>query len=385
MRPDRSHFRVLVILPLSSNAGRMRLNGINRFLNEGYDWEIELVRSEAAFTPAVFENVTDATYDGIFVGWFVSPEILSLHARLNIPSVLLGDIGEAVRIGRIPKSILFHDDARSIIRAAFVHFNAIGRLVSYGFVPTRTKMFWSDEREAAFDEERRRRGVTADVYKGDDLAAWLKSLPKPAGVLCAFDDRAVDVLAACRHAKLSVPRDVSVLGVGNDAQICENAKPRLSSVAVDFEEQGYRAARELHAMMLGGRKPRERTIAAGTVTVVVRASTLRESPSGALVHRAMSFICANAAKGIRPDDVVRHVRVSRRLLDLRFREVTGRSVQETIRSLRLDAVRKLLTETERPIGEIALLCGYQDANYLKNQFKRAFGVSMRDFRKKSKA
>ena len=95
----------------------------------------------------------------------------------------------------------------------------------------------------------------------------------------------------------------------------------------------------------------------------------------------MAFIFANATKGISPDDVVRHVHVSRRLLDLRFREVTGTSVQTAIRERRLDAVKKFLIETERPIGEIALLSGYQDANYLKNQFKRAFGVSMRTFRK----
>ena len=381
MHPDKSYFRVLVILPLSSNAGRMRLNGINRFLSEGYNWEIELVRSETAFTPAVFENATDTTYDGIFVGWFESPEILSLHARLNTPSVLIGDVGEAARTRRIPNSILFHDDARMIVRAAFVHFHAIGRLVSYGFVPTRTKMFWSAEREVAFKEESQRSGMAANVFKGTDLEPWLKSLPKPAGILCAFDDRAVDVLAACRHAKLSVPHDVSVLGVGNDAQICENVKPRLSSIAVDFEEQGYQAARELHAMMLRGRKARERTIAAGTVTIVARASTLREAPSGVLVHRAMSFICANAAKGIRPDDVVRHLRVSRRLLDLRFREVTGSSLQTAIREQRLETVKKLLGETKRSIGEIAILCGYHDANYLKNQFKRRFGISMRDYRR----
>ena len=380
MHPNKSYFRVLVILPLSSNAGRMRLNGINRFLNEGYNWEIELVRSESAFTPAVFENVSDTTYDGIFVGWFESPEILSLHAHLNTPSVLIGDVGEAARIRRIPNSILFHDDARLIVRAAFVHFHAIGRLVSYGFVPTRTKLFWSDERELAFSEEIRRNGMTADIFRGNDLEAWLKSLPKPAGILCAFDDRAVDVLAACRHAKLSVPGDVSVLGVGNDAQICENVKPHLSSIAVDFQEQGYIAARELHAMMLRGRKPRERTIAAGPVSIMARASTLRESPSGVLVQRAVAFICANAVKGITPDDVVRHIRVSRRLLDLRFREVTGGSVQTAIRERRLDAVRKLLTETKRSIGEIALLCGYRDANYLKNQFKKRFGVSMRSYR-----
>ena len=78
-----------------------------------------------------------------------------------------------------------------------------------------------------------------------------------------------------------------------------------------------------------------------------------------------------------------HVRVSRRLLDLRFRQVTGKSVQEAIRERRLEAVKSLLESSNLPIAQVAELCGYNDANYLKNQFKKAFGMSMRDYRTKN--
>ena len=188
-------------------------------------------------------------------------------------------------------------------------------------------------------------------------------------------------MSACREQKLHVPDDISVLGINNDAQICENTKPRLSSVAVDFEAQGYRAARELHAMMMRRREPLKKSIAVGTAVVVARESTLREFPHGALVRRATEFIAANATSGIDPNDVVRHVRVSRRLLDLRFREVTGKSVQEAIRERRLETVKSLLSSSDLSIAMVAERCGYRDANYLKNQFKKAFGLSMRDWRK----
>ena len=127
----------------------------------------------------------------------------------------------------------------------------------------------------------------------------------------------------------------------------------------------------------------KRSISAGGAAVVARASTLRESPHGALVRRATEYIAANATKGIGPKDVVRHVRVSRRLLDLRFRQVTGKSVQEAIRERRLEAVKSLLESSNLPIAQVAELCGYNDANYLKNQFKKAFGMSMRDYRTKN--
>ena len=384
MRLEKSHFKVFVLNPLSSIAGRMKFNGINHFLNEGHDWLIELVRSEAEFTPEMRESISDDAYDGIFIGTRETAEIRKLREKVNIPMVQFGEIDESTPTGCPQKHICFRDDVKSIISAALHHFNSIGKLVSYAFVPSRKPTFWSEERERMFIAETAKKGIAAEVFKGGDLANWLSSIPKPAGVLCAFDDRATDVLAACRTAKIHVPDDISVLGIGNDIQICEHTRPRLSSIEVDFEQQGYRAARELHAMMIRKFRPKEHIISTGSATTIVRSSTLRESPAGILVKRATTFIDSEATCGIAPDDVARHVRVSRRLLDLRFREVTGKSVQQSIRERKLDAVRHLLADTTMTIGEIAVKCGYQDANYLKNQFKRAFGMSMRNFRRASK-
>lgn len=382
MRIDTSHFRVLVVSPLASVAGRMKLNGVHRFLSEGHDWEITLIRNESDFTSETFRAAARDGYHGLFVGWREAPDMQALHAELTIPSVLFDRAAESV-LTRNRRAVLVHDDAKSIARAAAQHFIAQGRAASFGFVPTREPTFWSAEREAAFVAEMRRRGATVTVYRADDtpLADWLAARDRPCGVFCASDDVAMTVLQTGRRLGLNVPDDLAVLGVNNDEQICENTRPKLSSVAVDFEELGYRAARELHAMMLRGQLPRENVIQVGSAQVFARASTSGESPAGALVSRALAYIAANAMTDLRPLDVVRHVRVSRRLLDLRFREVTGTTVHETIRKHRLAAVCRLLKKTKKSILEIALACGYPDANYLKNQFRRAFGVSMRTYRR----
>ena len=385
MRPNEARFKVFVVSPLSSVAGRMKLNGINRFLNEGYSWDIELARGLTELSPEMLEGISPDGYDGIFLGLRANAKTLGILSRLGVPSVLFGDRKDANAISRIPRAILFHDDVKAIVRAAYAHFNAVGKLASYGFVPARAPTFWSMEREEEFVREMERHGIVVSVCGEGNVEKWLLSLPKPAGVLCAFDDRAADVLIACRRLELSVPDDVAVLGIGNDAQICESARPRLSSVSVDFEAQGYRAARELHAMMCGRRVPVSSEIVVGAASITARASTLAESTSGALVRRAVEFISANAQTGIGPKDVVRHLHVSRRLLDLRFREVTGKSVQEAIRGRRLAAVRKLLSSTTLPIAIVAERCGYRDANYLKNQFKKAHGMTMRDYRRQSQA
>lgn len=386
MRLDNSHFRVLVVSPLASVAGRMKLNGIYRFLSEGHDWEIDLVRNEGDFTLETFRTAVTGGYHGMFIGWRESPEMRRLHARLAIPSVLFDcDASDVLR--QNPHAVLVRDDATTIAHEAARHFIAQGRAVSYGFVPTRQPTFWSTERGEAFVDEMRRRHRDVDVYRAErhSLADWLAAHDKPAAIFCASDDEAASVLQASRALGLSVPGDLAVLGINNDEQICEHTRPRLSSVAVDFEALGYCAAHELHAMMLRRRRPDRNVIPIRSAQVCARASTAREpSAGGALVQDAITYIMANATRRLTPTDVTRHVRVSRRLLDLRFREIADTSVQATIRKYRLRNVCQLLRTTDKPLAEIALACDYSDANNLKNQFKRAFGLSPRAWRLASK-
>ena len=50
----------------------------------------------------------------------------------------------------------------------------------------------------------------------------------------------------------------------------------------------------------------------------------------------------------------------------------------------MDAVKKLLATTNRPIKVISAACGYTDLAYLKTLFKRRFGLTMRDYRAQQK-
>ena len=83
------------------------------------------------------------------------------------------------------------------------------------------------------------------------LVKWLRSLPTPVGLFACNDDRGRQVLEACRVAELNVPGDVAVVGVDNDEVFCDLADPPLSSVALNAETAGYRAAELLDMMMQG--------------------------------------------------------------------------------------------------------------------------------------
>ena len=123
----------------------------------------------------------------------------------------------------------------------------------------------------------------------------------------------------------------------------------------------------------------------GVKSIVRRESTAVLSTAGRLVQKAVAYIDRNATKGIGVRDVVAHLKCSRRLADLRFRQLQGRSILDAITERRLDEVKRRLIATDDRIDEIAATCGYPNANYLKNLFKRRFSMSMRDFRRQSRS
>ena len=75
-----------------------------------------------------------------------------------------------------------------------------------------------------------------------------------------------------------------------------------------------------------------------------------------------------------------HLGVSRPLLDLRFRETQKTSVGRLITDTRLAEVAHRLKDTRIAIGTIPDLCGFKNANALKNLFKKRYGLSMREYR-----
>ena len=114
--------------------------------------------------------------------------------------------------------------------------------------------------------------------------------------------------------------------------------------------------------------------------VVLRESTPHLPPSENIVTRAKEFIARHATEGISPADVAAHLGISRTLLDLRFRETQKTTVGRLITDTKLAEVERRLRQTSLSIGSIQDMCGFSNANALKNLFKSRYGVSMRAYR-----
>ena len=79
-------------------------------------------------------------------------------------------------------------------------------------------------------------------------------------------------------------------------------------------------------------------------------------------------------------DVIAYLGVSRRLVELRFREVRKESILDTIRNIRLDLTKAELLSSTDSIARICEKCGWQSENAPKKLFRRRFGMTMREWR-----
>lgn len=71
--------------------------------------------------------------------------------------------------------------------------------------------------------------------------------------------------------------------------------------------------------------------------------------------------------------------LSRTALFKMMKELTGMSLVEYVTALRIEYSTRLLRE-DKPIGEIAALCGYGDQYYFSRVFKKKMGISPREYR-----
>ena len=141
------------------------------------------------------------------------------------------------------------------------------------------------------------------------------------------------------------------------------------------------AARELQAKMTLPIGKHRILNTSEDFVVTQRQTTTSRIAGAAIVHDGLAFISASAASGITVPDVVRRLNVSRRLADLRFRQVTGKSILQTIIETKIAEAKKMLRSTTLPISEIARRCGFSSANYFKNVFVRSVGMPPRVWRK----
>ncbi|KQW45436.1 MULTISPECIES: AraC family transcriptional regulator [unclassified Roseateles] len=85
------------------------------------------------------------------------------------------------------------------------------------------------------------------------------------------------------------------------------------------------------------------------------------------------------------DELARTAGLSRTGLAERFRDAMGDTPLSYLRTVRLQAAMRWLSESDRTLEQVAQEVGYQDAFSFSKAFKREVGVSPREFRRRDEA
>jgi len=215
------------------------------------------------------------------------------------------------------------------------------------------------------------------------LSRFLQTQPKPCAVMAYSDYIAKLVYDACNLVSLAIPDQVGVIGVDNEISICETMRPPLTSILPDFEKCGYNAAEMLMQKILNPHKPLKEW-SYGVRAVFERESSMDINGSTRLVTQARKYIAAHYPEQMNINSVAKHLGTCRRRLELKFRMVTGGTVREEIERTRLNNARRLLSNTNLPIGEIAAASGYGSEAGFRLAFGKAERMSPRAYRTSSR-
>ncbi len=176
------------------------------------------------------------------------------------------------------------------------------------------------------------------------------------------------------------PADSAIIAGQNEVTLGEHPRPALTSLEVGFERVGYQAAKLLEQLMNGEAAPKK-PLLLPPQGLVVRESTDFFAVEDELVAASLKYISSNSHRRIGPDDVSRAVGAETRTLQNRFRKFLDRPIATEIRRVRIERAKRELSQSNRPLSEVARDVGFGETMRLYEVFRRELGVTPGEYRK----
>jgi LacI family transcriptional regulator len=381
--------KVFLLIEQSRGYGRGLIKGITQYTKLHGVWnfytELPFYYESSKKRLNLFNIVKKWRPDGIIMR--ETPE-LDKFMRLGIPAAVV-----TYSKLKFPGVINISGDHKISGKLAAEHFLENGfKNFAYCGIPDK---YWSICRGESFQKRVSKAGYkvvfwnqpghTSNTIWSKDyekLKKWLLNLPKPVAVMTCTDDRAENVIEACKTAQLRVPEDVAIIGVDNDELLCELTNPPLSSVALDAAKAGYQAAEALDKAMKNKRNNIDKLIIAKATHVVTRHSTDIFAVEDENVFAALRYITANSKKAIQVADAAKAAGLGVRALQKKFTQHLGRTISQEIDRVRIQLICKFLIETPKPISQIAYDIDFISEGHFSRYFRRLKKMSPREYRVK---
>ncbi|MDD2246298.1 MAG: XylR family transcriptional regulator [Proteiniphilum sp.] len=378
--------KILILIDYSSEFSRRLLKGLIQYSKEHGPWifyRLPAYYKTLYGEEGIVEWAKEWEADAIIARW--DQEGANLLATLNIP-ILLQNYKE--------RSPYFSNLTGDYI--------GTGQMAAKFFIKRRYRNFafygnkgvvWSRERAEGFWKEVEKAGGNYYYFESENLNGeqwskshiqldeWLLSLPKPVGLFACDDSFALQVSEICKINNIKIPEDISLLGVDNDELICNLSDPPISSIMTDVEKGGYEAGRLIDRFI-----KKEITepfdIIIQPTRFELRKSTEKYDISNEYISEIVNFIEDNFTIDINIDSFSKMVPLSRRNLEVKFKDEMGISIYQFILSCRIDYFAHLLLTTNRTLFDLALESGFNDCKNISRIFKKMKGCTPIEYRKK---
>lgn len=371
--------KVLIIVDTSRLTGRELLIGAEKYISAFTRWEVHTLSPNylTGDFPKEFQNINFAKFDGFFICYTKNIDRI---LKIKKPKIIHHTPKEV-----LPDTSLIVTNSEKIGDFAAEYFISLG-FKNYAYCGFKN-IIWSEQRRIRYEQNLKKKGFDA-IYSFIDnpsrsiekqrLASWLEKLPKPVCIFACNDDRAIYILEACKSSNINVPEEIAVLGVDNDKIVCNLSSPPLSSIELNFENTGYKAARHLDMLMC--KKAINKTIKVDPIEIITRKSTDVFAIEDSEIASALVFIRNNFHRPIQVDDVVKITNVSRRELEYRFNGHLKKTIKGEIERLRIDHIKKKLINSNEPFYKIAATLEFTDTEHFSRYFKNIAGISPSKFR-----
>lgn len=384
---------VIFMMDFSEKYSRNILKGVSRYANEiRQPWNLcrlpESIRDVHGLE-AVVECARKIKADAI-IGQFKDSDNVELFTRNGIIAIAMDYKKRFDKIPNItgPHFLTGKMGAEYFLHKGFSHFAYFGV----------RNIVWSDERYEGFRKTIENSGIAHTFhslmddrenilwyYDIETLSDWLQSLPTPVAIMASDDRQAYQIVQTCSLIKAGncrIPHDIAVLGVDNDEPICKLCTPHLSSIDQTAEQAGYDTAKLIERLIADPGAEWE-DIQVMPTHIVTRQSTVIYTSNDPNINLTLQYIHNHITRKITVEELVENVPLSRRPLEIRFREVMGTTIHSYILKMRIEQMANCLHQG-MSISEAAAELGFFDLKNLSRTFRRIMNATPTEYIEKIK-
>ena len=382
--------RVLIISDFTESFSHKLLAGIVDYSRRKEQWIVRRMPPEYKAQigiPGVIRVAKEWDVDAV-IGQFEPTDDIGLFAENGIVAIAQDYKKKFTTIPNITADYLGTGRmaARFFLERGFRNFGFFGM----------NDVCWSDERCEGFRREVDAAGFGDSFYsyrmqeidmvwyyQRNRLREWLRMIPKPIAIMACDDNQGANLIEACHGIGIKIPEEVSVIGVDNDESLCSLGSTTLTSIQIDIEEGGRQTAELVERLVDDPKAPAE-DVVLKPVKIVGRLSTAAFATADQQILKALLYIHKNALKKISVGDVMAEAALSRRLLERRFKAVTGKTLYEYITDQKLKYFAEQLADTDEQVINIALSMGENDTKSISRRFKQLYGCTPVEWREKQR-